>query len=78
MLPVFYTVNCAILYCAAPPYTACWATLHCANLYLIPMLNAACFGAMSVGVPGEPSLGYPLHCIYVESCLFYREERRRV
>ena len=31
-------------------------------LYTAPGLNAACFGAMSVGVSGDNLLRYPLHC----------------
>ena len=73
MLPVFYTVGCAILYCASPPYTTVGAdaarfffirlaarTHHGATPYTTPRLNAACSGAMSVGVLGGPSLCYPL------------------
>ena len=71
-LPVFFIrFGYANLYCATPPYTtvgadaarcfvlsACWATLHCATPYTTPMLNAACFKAMSIGVLGDPSLRY--------------------
>ena len=124
MLPVFYTVGGAILYCATPPYTTvgadaarflygrlrdpllrypplhhCWG--RCCPFFFIRLaartstvlpppytavgtdaarllygrrverpftvlppyttsrLNAACFGAMSVGVLGDPSLCYP-------------------
>ena len=46
MPPVFFIRLAARSCTVLPPYTA-------------PGLNAACFGAMSVGVLGEPSLGYP-------------------
>ena len=46
------------LLCYRPPQYS-WATLTALNPYTAPRLNAACFGAMSVGVLGEPSLCYP-------------------
>ena len=99
MLPVLFTVGCAILYCATPRYTTVGtdaarslytvgsAILYCATPprytavgadaarslygrgvgrpftvlppYTTPRLNAARFGAMRVGVLGDPSLCYP-------------------
>ena len=67
MLLVFYTVGCVILYCATPPLHYCWGRC-CPFLYgwlrdpllcylpTLPRLNVTCFGAMSVGVFGDPSL----------------------
>ena len=42
-----------------PPLHYCWATFHCATPYTAPRLNAAGFGATSVGVLVDPSLCYP-------------------
>ena len=42
-----------------PFFTVDWATIHCATPYTTPRLNAACFGAISVGVLGDSSLCYP-------------------
>ena len=71
MLPGISTVDCAILYCATPPYTTTVAGADAARFfcrrrfgrpftvlppYTTPRINAACFGATSVGVLGDPSL----------------------
>ena len=55
----FYTVGCAILYCATPSYTTVGRPFTVLSPHSAPRLNAACFGAMSVGVLGDPSLCYP-------------------
>ena len=70
MLPVFlYGWLRDPLLCYPSPYTTVGADAarylygwrrdpHCATPYTTPRLNAACFGAMSVGVLGGPSLCY--------------------
>ena len=44
-----------------PPYTPVGRPSTVLPPYTAPGLNAACFGAMSIGVFGEPLLFYPLH-----------------
>ena len=69
MLPVFYTVGARTSSVLPPPYTTggAYATrfLYGRRVgrpftvlppYTTAGLNAACFGAMSVGVLGDPSL----------------------
>ena len=80
---------CVILYCPTPSFTTVGAVaarfyavgganLYCASPYTARRVNATCFGAMSVGVLGDPSLSYPLRYTQVKRCLFWCDECRRV
>ena len=45
------------------------------SLYTTPVLNAACFGSMSVDVLGDPLLCFPLHCSWGKYCPFWCDGR---